>query len=68
MPDISEVLSFSEAAEKKGCARSTLYRAAHDDRIHTVQVGTRTMIVQDDAWTFFEPQDVGRRVQNQSSE
>lgn len=66
MPDISDVLSFTEAAEIKDCGRNTLYRAADDGRISTVEVGGRRMIVQDEDWEQFEPELTGHRARQQA--
>lgn len=59
---IDDVLSFSDAARKKGCSRTTLYRAARDGRLNAVDVGGRRMIVRDAAWDAFEPKLKGGRV------
>lgn len=59
------VISFSAGAEKKDCARSTLYRAADDGRLTTTKVGRVRMIVRDDLWDEFEPKLRGRRVQKE---
>jgi len=63
MPSTSDVISFSAAAEKKGCSRTTLYRACDDGRLTDAEVGDRRMIVMDDQWEAFEPKTVGARAQ-----
>jgi excisionase family DNA binding protein len=66
MPDIEEVISFTEAAKVKDCGRNTLYRAADDGRLNTVEVGRRRMIVQDEKWQTFEPKLIGHRARQQA--
>lgn len=68
MTDISDVISFSDAAKEKGCGRNTLYRAAEDGRINDVKVGNRRMIVQDEKWDAFQPEYIGRRAQKYSDD
>lgn len=63
MPDISEVISFSDAARQKGCSRTTLYRAVDDGRLNDVHVGDRRMLVKDEKWEAFEPKFIGRRAE-----
>ena len=43
-----DLTSFSDAAREIGCSRSTLYRAADDERLNDVEVGGRRMLVKDD--------------------
>jgi len=62
MPE-PNVISFTAAADEKGCARSTLYRAAEQDRLNTVEVGSVRMILKDEKWADFTPQEKGARVQ-----
>jgi excisionase family DNA binding protein len=57
-----DLISFSDAARKIGCSRTTLYRAADDGRLNDVEVGGRRMIVKDEAWEEFEPTLTGGRV------
>jgi excisionase family DNA binding protein len=66
MPDIEEVISFTEAAKVKDCGRNTLYRAADDGRLNAVEVGGRRMIVQDEKWTSFQPNLIGHRARQQA--
>jgi predicted site-specific integrase-resolvase len=68
MPETSDVISFSDAARKKGCSRATLYRAVDDGRLNGVQVSDRQMIVKDEKWTAFEPEFIGRRAQKLSDD
>jgi excisionase family DNA binding protein len=55
------VLSFTEAADQRNCARSTLYRAADSGKISTAQVGSVLMIVKDEKWEEYEPRRTGGR-------
>jgi predicted site-specific integrase-resolvase len=64
----ANVISFSAAAERKGCARSTLYRAAKDGRLNTAEVGSVTMILRDESWDSFEPERRGPRARSRPSE
>lgn len=68
MADASDFLGFNEAAEEKDCGRTTVYRAANDGRINTVEIGGRRVIVRDEAFEKFEPQPTGRRVSNSDDE
>lgn len=63
MPDISEVISFTDAAQVKQCGRNTLYRAVEDGRLNDIEVGGRRMLVKDERWDTFEPEVVGLRAQ-----
>lgn len=63
MLDISEVISFTDAAQVKQCGRNTLYRAVEDGRLNDVEVGSRRMLVKDEKWDAFEPESVGLRAQ-----
>ncbi len=38
---MTDYLTLSEAAEKLGCSRWTLYRAANSGKLRTVRVGNR---------------------------
>lgn len=62
MPE-PNVISFTAAAEEKDCARSTLYRAAERGQLETVEVGNVRMIVKDENWAAFTPEEKGARVQ-----
>lgn len=62
MADISDVVSFTDAAEEKNCSRTTLYRAVDDGRLNDVEVGGRRMLIKDEAWKEFEPVLIGSRV------
>ena len=53
------VVSFTAAAEEKGCGRTTLYRAAWRDEINTVKVGNTSMILRDDAFADWQPRGPG---------
>lgn len=57
-----DVITFSNAARRLGCSRTTLYRAVRDGRLNAVEVGDRKMILKDEAWEAFEPNLVGGRV------
>ena len=66
--DINVVISFSEAARKIGCSRTTLYRAVEDGRLSDVDVGDRRMLVKDEAFESFEPELKGGRVRKLEEE
>ena len=53
--DPDDLISFSGAAREIGCSRTTLYRAANDERLNDVEVGGRRMLLKDEAWEDFEP-------------
>ena len=57
-----DLISFSNAAREIGCSRTTLYRAADDGRLNSVEVSGRKMIVRDELWKDFEPNLVGGRM------
>jgi len=61
MPDVEDLITFTEAAKEKDCGRTTLYRAAWDGRINTVEVGDRNMIVKDEKYRTFKPEWRGQR-------
>jgi len=61
MCDVTDVISFSQAAEQKSCSRATLYRAVDDGRLNDVVVGERRMLIQDEQWQDFEPKFIGLR-------
>ena len=61
MCDVTDVISFSQAAEQKSCSRATLYRAVDDGRLNDVVVGERRMLIQDGRWKDFEPEFIGMR-------
>lgn len=64
MPSIdpSDLVSISNAAEKKNCSRTTIYRAIDDGRLTAVEVEDRKMLVRDDDFETFEPKWKGQRV------
>lgn len=64
----ANVITFSAAAEKKNCARSTLYKAASEGRLNTTTVGSTKMIFRDDRWESFEPEMTGGRIHKLNSE
>ncbi|MCS3615879.1 hypothetical protein [Salinibacter ruber] len=68
MPDVSKVISFTDAAEVKQCGRNTLYRAVEDGRLNDIEVGSRRMLVEDEKWDAFEPESVGLRAQKPNNE
>ena len=61
MCHVTDVISFSQAAEQKSCSRATLYRAVDDGRLKDVVVGDRRMLIQDEKWEDFEPKFIGLR-------
>ena len=56
------VTTFTAGAEEKDCSRLTLYRAADRGEIHTAEVGGTRMILLDDAFAEWQPQETGGRV------
>lgn len=62
MPDASDLITFTEAAEDKNCGRNTLYRAVDDGRLNAVTVGDRKMLIQDEEYEAFVPKETGARV------
>jgi excisionase family DNA binding protein len=66
MCDVTDVISFSQAAEQKSCSRATLYRAVDDGRLNDVVVGDRRMLIQDEKWNDFEPEIIGLRARKLS--
>lgn len=66
--DPDDLISFSDAARKIGCSRTTLYRAADDGRLNDVEVGGRRMLLKDETWEDFEPILTGARAQKRSDE
>lgn len=62
MPNIEDLITFTEAAEAKNCGRNTLYRAVDDGRLNAVKVGDRKMLVTDEKYEAFEPKETGARV------
>lgn len=64
MPE-PNVVSFTAAADEKGCARSTLYRAAEQGRLNTVEVDSVRMIVRDEKWNAYAPKETGARTHRQ---
>lgn len=61
------VITFSAAAEEKGCGRNTLYRAARRGEIDTADVGGVRMILLDEAFAEWAPQEVGGRIHRNRS-
>lgn len=59
--DPENLITISDAAEKVGCSRTTVYRALEDGRLHGVEVGGRQMVVRDEAFSAFEPKYTGFR-------
>lgn len=64
----ANVVSFTQAAEEKGCGRTTLYRARDRGELNVVQVGSRGMILRDDAFENWQPKGPGRPRQKEGSE
>lgn len=60
MPDAEDLITFTEAAKDKKCGRTTVYRAAWDGRLNTIEVGDRNMIVKDEKYEGFEPEYRGQ--------
>jgi len=65
MPDAEDLITFTDAAKDLDCGRTTLYRAASDGRLNTVEVGDRKVLVKDEKYETFEPEWRGRRVNQQ---
>lgn len=61
MPDAEDLIAFKDAVEDKDCGRTTLYRAANDGRLNTVELGGRRLIVKDEKYEQFEPEWTGVR-------
>lgn len=61
MPDVEDLITFTDAAGDKDCGRNTLYRAANDGRLTTVEVGDRKMLLMDEKYEEFEPKWAGQR-------
>lgn len=61
MPDASDLISFSDAAEDLDCGRTTLYRAVNDGRLNDTEVSGRRMLVMDEKYKAFEPKETGAR-------
>lgn len=68
MCSVSDVISYSEAAEEKSCSRATLYRAVGDGRLNDVEVGGRRMLLKDEKWEAFEPKFIGGRAEKFSDD
>jgi len=62
--DTDDLISIADAARDLGAGRSTLYRALNDGRLNGVEVAGRTVIVQDEKWETFEPEERGARSPN----
>jgi excisionase family DNA binding protein len=65
--DTDALISISDAARQLGAGRATLYRALDDGRLNGVEVAGRTIIVQDEKWEAFEPEQQGARHPNYGS-
>ena len=63
-----DLISFTDAARKIGCSRSTLYRAVDDGRLNDIEVGGRRMLIKDELWGDFEPRFKGERVRKLNQE
>jgi hypothetical protein len=63
----ANVVSFTQAAKEKDCGRTTLYRARDRDELTVVQVGSRGMILRDDAFENWQPKGPGGRPRQQQS-
>jgi excisionase family DNA binding protein len=59
--DPEDLITISEAADKIGCSRTTIYRALDDGRLNGAEVGDRQMVVRDQAFEVFEPEFTGFR-------
>ncbi len=62
MPDAEDLISFTDAAEDKDCGRTTLWRAAKDGRLNAIDVSGRRMLVMDEKYESFEPEETGARM------
>jgi len=60
-------ISISDAARELGAGRATLYRALDDGRLNGEKVAGRTLIVRDENWKAFEPEEKGTRHPNYGS-
>lgn len=68
MPDVEDLITFTEAAEDKDCGRNTLYRAVDDGRLNAVKVGDRKMLVMDEKYRQFQPKWTGARARRDQGE
>jgi len=68
MPGLDDVISFTDAAEEKNCGRTTLWRAANDGRLNTIEVAGRRVLVKDEKFEAFEPEWKGQRVQQHGTD
>lgn len=68
MPDAKDLIAFKDAVEDKGCGRTTLYRAANDGRLNTVEIGGRRLLVKDEKYEAFQPEWTGRRARQVDKE
>jgi excisionase family DNA binding protein len=59
--DPEDLITVSDAAEAKGCSRTTIYRALNDGRLNGVEVGDRQVVVRDAAFKDFKPEFTGFR-------
>ena len=62
--DTDDFISISDAARQLKAGRATLYRALDDGRLNGVEVAGRTVIIQDEKWESFEPEQQGARHPN----
>ena len=62
------VTTISEAAQRKNCGRNTIYRAIDRGALNTAEVGKQPVVLLDEAFEAFEPQNVGFRRQRQSGD
>ena len=63
----ANVVSFTQAAKEKDCGRTTLYRARDRGELNVVQVGSRGMILRDDAFENWQPKGPGGWPRQQQS-
>ena len=59
--DTDDLITVSDAADAKGCSRTTKYRELNDERLNGVEIGDRQMVVRDAAFEGFEPEFTGFR-------
>jgi len=66
--DPEKLITISDAADKFGCSRTTIYRALDDGRLNDAHVGDRRFVIQDEAFEQFEPVWTGFRVEKYGDE
>lgn len=56
-----DVISISRAAEELRCSRATLYRAIDRGEINHLETGSAKVIIVDEEWEAYEPNETGGR-------